>query len=41
MRFRMLLGRIALQDRFLIDPAASYLMSRKASEPNTNKGEVE
>jgi len=41
MRFRMLLGRIALQDRFLIDPAASYLMSRKASVPDINKGEVE
>jgi hypothetical protein len=33
MRFRMLLGRIALQDRFLIDPAASYLLSKKTRHP--------
>jgi hypothetical protein len=32
MRFCILLGGIALEDRFLVDPAASYLLSERHPE---------
>lgn len=33
MRFRMLLGRSAVQDRFLIDPSKSYAVGKKPAFP--------
>ncbi|MBI9085232.1 MAG: ATP-dependent zinc protease [Desulfobacterales bacterium] len=37
MRFRMLMGRTALQDRFLVVPSGSYLTGRRLSKPHGKK----
>jgi len=35
MKFRMLLGRSAVNDRFMIDPAASYKLGKKPTKHKT------
>lgn len=35
MRFRMLLGRSAIADNFVVDPGASRLMKKPAAQPST------
>jgi len=39
MRFRMLLGRTALEDRFLVNPAASFLMGKLQPAAAPEKGD--
>lgn len=38
MRFRMLLGRTAIADKFVVDPQQSYIMGKPLSKPKIRLG---